>query len=50
MSKKEEVSASIGCIPAVISLIVLWALLFGFTWNGQHHGVTCTCDRGVVVE
>ena len=31
-------------------VLLLWSLLFGVTWNGVHHGISCTRDRGVVVR
>jgi hypothetical protein len=35
----------------VIALVLLvWALCFGVTWNGKHHGVSCSCDHGVEVQ
>lgn len=45
----EAESDGLGCLKFVLTMIVLWALLFGVTWKGRHHGVSCTCDRGVVV-
>ena len=39
-----------GCFSFILGLTILWALIFGITWNGKHHGFACTCDRGVVVE
>lgn len=32
------------------SVLVLWILLFGFTWNGVHHEIECSCNRGVEVK
>lgn len=39
-----------GCLPLVISCLVLWALLFGVTIDGKHYGVSCSCENGVTVE
>ena len=39
-----------GCIPFVIGIIVLWALVFGVTWNGVHHGISCDSNKGVEVK
>ena len=34
----------------VALVLVVWATLFGFTWNGVHHGISCTSNRGVEVR
>lgn len=39
-----------GCLMVILFFFVLWGLIFGVTWNGQHHGISCTTDRGVVIE
>ena len=39
-----------GCVSVVITVLVLWALVFGVTWDGRHYEVGFSCDRGVVVE
>jgi hypothetical protein len=39
-----------GCFTLIALVIVLWALIFGVTWNGQHHGISCSCDKGLVVK
>jgi hypothetical protein len=31
-------------------MVLFWALIFGVTWSGRHHGISCSGDRGVVVE
>lgn len=46
----QRAQVNVGCLPIVISFIILWGLLFGVTWNGKHHGISCTSDRGVVIE
>jgi len=46
-----NVSCSLGgCLPIVLTVLLLWALLFGVTYGGKHHGVGCSCERGVTVE
>ena len=42
-----NVHVNLGCLPLVISLIVLWFLLFGVTVDGEHRGLSCSFDRGV---
>lgn len=39
-----------GCLSAIVFLILIWALVFGVTIGGKHYGLSCTCERGVVVE
>ena len=33
----------------ICTWMFLWALLFGFTINGTHHEVSCSCNKGVEV-
>lgn len=48
MSEKvERESSPFGCIGCVLTILMLWALLFGFTWAGIHYQVKCTNERGV---
>lgn len=39
-----------GCLAIVLACVALWALLFGVTWNGKTHGISCSCARGVEVK
>ncbi len=40
-----------GCVGFILTCMVLWALIFGITYGGKHHGVTCgNGSQGVVVE
>jgi hypothetical protein len=40
----------LGCVGLIVSCIIIWGLLFGFTYGGQHHGIGCSCDHGVTVQ
>ena len=51
MSRNLDVSVGNGgCISIILFVFLIWALLFGVTCNGAHHGVTCESKRGVVIE
>lgn len=51
MSDNVNVSVSRGgCLSTIVAIIFIWALIFGVTIGGKHHGISCTRDRGVVVE
>ncbi len=39
-----------GCLPLILTILVLWALLFGVSFDGRHYGIGCSCDRGVTVD
>jgi len=39
-----------GCLILLVTIVVLWAACFGVTWNGQHHGMSCSEDRGVEIR
>jgi len=39
-----------GCLRIIVAIILIWALLFGVTWNGKHHGIHCSREKGVGVE
>lgn len=45
MSEKSR--GGLGCIGTVLTVIVLWALLFGVTIGGRHYGISCSATRGV---
>jgi hypothetical protein len=38
------------CLGCILTIFVLWALLFGVSWGGSHYNVGCSCDRGVAIE
>jgi hypothetical protein len=46
----DNISCNLGCIPLVITICVLWFLLFGLTWDGTHYDLNCSCSRGVELE
>jgi hypothetical protein len=31
----------VGCVPIILALIVLWGLIFGVNYGGQHHQIGC---------
>jgi len=40
-----------GCITLVLGIILLWALIFGVTWQGKHYGLgRCSPHGGVEVH
>lgn len=45
----ENSSGGCGCIGLILWCILIWALLFGVTVDGQHYLLDCSCDRGVQV-
>lgn len=47
---KEGSTIELGCLPIVISIFILWALLFGITWDGVHYDTSCSCERGVSID
>jgi hypothetical protein len=38
-----------GCLGCIVTILVMWALLFGVTVGGKHYGVGCSCSEGVRV-
>jgi hypothetical protein len=38
-----------GCLPFVLSMCVLWFLLFGATWNGTRYELSCSTEHGLVI-
>jgi len=52
MSNKsnESVSVGCGCGSLILTIVALWALVFGWTYNGQHHQLGCSCAKGVEVK
>ncbi len=47
MATDSSSASPLGCIPFVIGILTVWALLFGVTVGGKHHDVSCSCSRGV---
>lgn len=47
--KSSSDDSPLGCIGCVLTVIVLWALLFGVTYGGKHYGLSCSCAKGVEV-
>ena len=48
-------SESHGCgcgsiILLIIAVIMIWGLLFGFTYNGHTYNINCSCDQGVELD
>jgi hypothetical protein len=39
-----------GCLGIIVGVIVIWALVFGVTVDGNHYGLSCSCNDGVTVE
>lgn len=39
-----------GCLSIVLFMLLMWALIFGITVGGKHYEISCSCNRGVVVE
>ncbi len=39
-----------GCLTTVAAVLVVWAFLFGVTWNGKHYGLSLSCSEGVVIR
>jgi hypothetical protein len=47
MSDGSNNSGCFGCITLIVTVMIIWALLFGVTWNGEHHQIGCSFDHGV---
>ena len=51
MSETKGNDDCFGCVGLILTCLFFWALIFGVTYGGKHHGVTCGNDsQGVVVE
>jgi len=46
----ESSGGGCGCLSITLFVILVWALVFGVTWNGVHHEIGCSCDHGVEVR
>jgi hypothetical protein len=47
---KQSSSGGFGCISTIVFIILVWALVFGFTYNGKHYGLKCSTNNGVEVH
>lgn len=36
-----------GCLGCIGTLLVIFVLLFGFTWSGVHYEIGCSSERGM---
>jgi hypothetical protein len=52
MSDSKEITIRKGgsCLGCIVTIIFLWALIFGVTWGGKHYGLSCSSDEGVKVN
>ena len=48
-SNRSSGGSGCGCFSIIASVLAIWALLFGVTWNGKHYNIGCSCTDGVVV-
>jgi hypothetical protein len=39
-----------GCLSVILTVLAIWALIFGVTVGGKHHELGCSCSKGVVIE
>ena len=49
-SRKNNEPQQIGCVSIVVTVLFLWALIFGVTIDGKHRQIGCSCDKGVEVS
>lgn len=38
-----------GCLSIVVFFLLMWALIFGVTFEGKHYSIGCGCDESVSV-
>jgi hypothetical protein len=38
-----------GCLSIIVFFLLMWALIFGVTFEGKHYAIGCGCDEGVSV-
>lgn len=50
MSDDESSGGGCGCLGVIITVIVIWALLFGVTVGGEHYILNCSGDQGVSID
>ena len=51
-TKSSSSSSSSGggsCLGCVIFIIVMWAVIFGVTWQGIHYSMDCSSSDGVQI-
>ena len=49
----ENEGSGCGCLSIIfliIGVIILWGLLFGFTYNGHTYEINLSCDHGVEID
>lgn len=39
-----------GCLFLIITGYLFWALVFGVTWAGTHHSISCSQENGVEIR
>ncbi len=49
-STTQTSSGGCGCLSTILTILALWALLFGVTVSGKHYEMGCSCSRGVEVS
>ncbi len=51
MTQGYQASGSpVGCLSLIITVILVWALIFGVTLDGKHYGLDCSCAHGVTIQ
>ncbi len=49
VTSKNTKTAKLGCVNAVIIILIGWLFIFGIAIDGEHRDVSCSC-KGVTVE
>lgn len=49
-NKVQSSGGGCGCLTIIFSLIIIWALVFGVTIGGKHYELSCTFEKGVVID
>lgn len=49
-SSNSTVNCGCGCFSTIISILIIWALIFGITIDGKYYGVSCSCSKGVDIS
>lgn len=50
-SESSSSGGGCGCISVILTVLALWALIFGVTINGHHYGISsCDCSNGVNIQ
>ena len=54
MSDEQQARAGCGCggcATTIVGALIIWAFIFGWTWHGVHHTISCGgCDKGVEIK